>query len=164
MKIAIASNSIEKIDGIKEAFLKFFNDSKINVIHAKTDSGVSEQPFDEETYNGAKNRVNNLMKNLKEEADFYISCEAGIESFIGNYFNVQVVCIFERKTQNYLWGKSAGWQIPSKDIQVIENSTLDCYLRKKGILRINQLLGDENSRKVAVMQATELALCSAKLL
>ncbi len=164
MKIAIATNSIEKIDGIREAFSGFFGDSTISIIHEKTASDVSEQPFDEETYRGAQNRVNNLRKKIQEKADFVISCEAGIEGFMGNYFNVQVVCIFNSNTQDYLWGKSAGWQIPSKDIQTVQEKTLDTYLRNKGISQINQLVGDENSRKLAVKQATVLALCSARLL
>lgn len=164
MKIAIATNSIEKIDGIREAFSRFFGDSEISIIHEKIASDVSEQPFNEETYRGAQNRVNNLKEKIKEKVDFIISCEAGIEGFMGNYFNVQVVCIFNSKTQDYLWGKSAGWQIPSKDIQTVQEKTLDTYLRNKGISQINQLVGDENSRKLAVKQATVLALYSARLL
>lgn len=163
MEIAIATNSTEKISGIREAFFRFF-EKDISVLHIKTDSEVSEQPFNEEIYVGAKNRVNNLIKRIEKDVDFYISCEAGIESFMGNYFNVQVVCIFDSNAQTYLWGKSAGWQIPSKDIQIIQESTLDNYLRQKGISRIEQLLETENSRKSAVEQATKLALCSSKLL
>ena len=95
--------------------------------------------------------------------DLYISCEAGIEDAFEQYFNVQVVCIYESKSQMYLWGKSLGWSIPSEDIEFIKNNNLDKYLRGKGISCIEELLGTSNSRSSAVAQATEVALASGKL-
>lgn len=165
MKVEIATTSKEKINGIKNAISRFFKikESEIEVTCKKVDSKVPEQPFDEETYQGALNRVNTLFEKSDKKADLYISCEAGIESFLGKYFNVQVVCIFDKKTQRYLWGKSAGWQIPSDDIQITRMINLDSYLRGKGITKIEDLLGLNYSRAEAVAQATEVALASAKL-
>jgi len=99
MRVEIATNSIDKINGIKVAFTRFFNIEESQIVFhcEKVNSGVSEQPFNEETYQGALNRVNTLIEN-SEEADFYISCEAGIEEFMGQYLNVQVICIFNKKT------------------------------------------------------------------
>ena len=165
MKIAIATQSKEKILGIKRAFCLFFRleESEIGFYFQSTESGVSEQPFGEETYLGAQNRVNRIRNELPN-MDFYISCEAGIENAFNQYFNVQVVCIFEEKSQRFLWGKSSGWTIPSEDIELIKKDTLDSYLRKKGISSIEELLGSANSRRMAVAQATELALASRRLL
>lgn len=161
MKVAIATTSSEKIEGIKRGFSRFFQE-EIDIFFQKTESGVSEQPFDSETYIGARNRVDALKKALTENYDCYISCEAGIESYAGLYFNVQIVCIL--KNNQYHYGKSAGWQIPSNEIEVIKESNLDSYLRGKGIHCIEELLGPAFSRREAVAQATELALASAKLL
>lgn len=79
MRVEIATNSIDKINGIKVAFTRFFNIEESQIVFhcEKVNSGVSEQPFNEETYQGALNRVNTLIEN-SEEADFYISCEAGV--------------------------------------------------------------------------------------
>lgn len=167
VKVAIATGTYEKIKGIKKAFSRFFNvkETELEVYFEPTDSGVSTQPFDAETYEGARNRVDNIKMSNKEryEYDFYVSCEAGIECFAGIYFNVQVVCIFEVATQKYLFGKSFGWQIPSEDIEIIKERNLDSYLRSKGLKSIEELLGSLYSRNEAVAQATELALASKKL-
>lgn len=165
MRVEIATNSIEKINGIKLAFSRYFKikESSIEIINMKVDSGVPEQPFNEETYLGALNRVNTLIEN-SEKADYYISCEAGIEEFFGKYLNVQVVCIYDTSAQEYFFGKSAGWQIPSIDIEIIKKNNLDNYLKKKGITSIEQLLGKDYSRSKAVLEATELALACKKLL
>lgn len=164
LKIAIATSSLEKIDGVKEAISRFFSvkESEVEFYSKSIESGVSEQPFGDETYEGALNRVNGIKKEFPG-MDFYISCEAGIESAFDQYFNVQVVCIFETKSQMFFWGKSAGWSIPSKDIGVIRKNTLDRYLREKGISSIEELLGTSHSRRAAVAEATELALASGKL-
>ncbi len=158
MKIEIATNSVDKINGIKVAFSRYFHieETEMEVLHRSVESRVPEQPFDEETYLGAKNRVDALIGS--NDASFYVSCEAGIESFLGKYFNVQVVCIFDKKSKNYVFGKSAGWQIPSKDIEVIKESDLDSYLRNKGIDALEQILS--SSRAEAVAEATEHALAS----
>lgn len=166
MKVAIATTSKEKIRGIVKGFSRFFQieETEIEVIFQKTNSNVPDQPFNSEIYIGAKNRVNNIKKELTEICDFYVSCEAGIESFSDCYFNVQVICIFESKNQKYLFGKSAGWQLPSKDIALIKNFTLDTYLiKEKGISKIEELLGSTYSRNESIAQATELALRGRKL-
>jgi len=163
MKVAIATESHEKIKGIKNAFSRFFDvkDAELEVHYEPTDSGVSAQPFDAETYEGARNRVDNIKRFNKERHDFYVSCEAGIECLAGIYFNVQVVCIFEVATQKYLFGKSFGWQIPSEDIEIIKEKHLDSYLIDKGIKSLEELC--PYSRNEAVAQATELALAVRKL-
>lgn len=164
MRVGIATDSAEKIRGIKSAFSRFFkiDDTEIEFFHQKVNSGVSKQPFNEETYEGAFNRVNTLIEK-SEKADFFISCEAGIEELFGKYFNVQVICIFDSKNEIYLWGKSSGWQIPEADIEIIRNSDLDDYLRKKGITCAEDLLGADYSRAESIAQATEFALASQKL-
>lgn len=164
-KVAIATKSTEKIEGVKEAFFRFFDmkENEIDFYSKSIDSGVSEQPFGEETYKGALNRVENVRKEFPE-MDFYISCEAGIEEAFGQYFNVQVVCIFDSTLRMFFWGKSFGWSIPSDDIEEIKKDNLDKYLRRKGLTCIEELLGTLYSRRIAVAQATELALLSGKLL
>lgn len=164
LRVAIATSSTEKIDGVKNAISRFFfmKESEIEVYSKSIESGVSEQPFGDETYEGALNRVNSIQKEFPG-MDFYVSCEAGIESAFGQYFNVQVVCIFETRSQMFFWGKSAGWSIPSKDIEVIRKNNLDTYLREKGISSIEELLGTSHSRSAAIAEATELALASGKL-
>ena len=161
IKVAIATQSPDKVDGIKDAISRLFcMTSEIQFYSLKSKSGVSDQPFGDETYLGAKNRVE-YAKEVLPGMDYYISCEAGIECAFNQYFNVQVVCI-ENNSKTF-WGKSAGWSIPSEDIEIIKKKNLDSYLKEKGISCIEELLGSSHSRSAAVAQATELALASGKL-
>ncbi len=164
LKVAIATTSLEKIDGIRKGISRFFNleESEMKFYSISSVSGVPSQPFGDETYQGALNRVTDIREKIPE-MDLYVGCEAGIENAFDQYFNVQVVCIFDNKVQKYFWGKSSGWSIPSEDIEIIKSITLDGYLREKGVSCIEQLFGTLNSRKLAVAQATELALASKKL-
>lgn len=163
MKIAIATASLDKIAGITKSISRFFNleNQEIQLYCQAVASGVSEQPFDSETYQGALNRATGIQKTFPD-MDFYISCEAGIESMFGQYFNVQVVCVIESNGRT-LWGKSSGWVIPNQDIEKIRKNNLDTYLRWKGISCIEELLGPSCSRSAAVAKATWLALASGKL-
>lgn len=164
MKVAIATNSSEKIAGILEAVSDYFQVDVADIVcyHKAVNSGVPEQPFNEETYVGALNRVNTLCSLVC--SDIYVSCEAGIESFTSLYFNVQVVCVYIAQTQNYLWGKSSGWAVPAKDIEEVKERGLDDYLRNtKGVSAITEVFGDKHSRQASIREATWLALCSAKL-
>ena len=163
MKIAIATKSPDKIAGIKSSVARFFTETEFEFYSKPVESGVSSQPFDSETYQGALNRLYNIQKVLPG-MDFYISCEAGIENTFGQYFNVQVVCIFDTKTQSIFWGKSAGWSLPPDDIKIIRNNTLDTYLKGNGLTCIEELLGPSCSRSAAVAEATWLALASGKLI
>lgn len=164
LKVAIATTSPEKIAGVKMAVLRFFNleESEVEFNCMSTNSGVSDQPFGEETYEGAQNRVCGIREKFPK-MDFYISCEAGIEKAFNHYFNVQVVCVLEEKSQSLFWGKSSGWSIPTKDIEIVKKDNLDTYLRGKGIHSIEELLGTSHSRRLAVAEATELAFASRRL-
>lgn len=163
MKIAIATKSPDKITGIKETILRFFNLEEIEVefFSKSVNSGVSEQPFDSETYQGALNRATCIQEEIPG-MDYYISCEAGIENVFGQYYNVQVVCILKSNGET-LWGKSSGWTIPTEDIEIIRKNNLDNYLRCKEITSLEDLLGPSYSRSAAVADATWMALASGKL-
>ena len=62
MKVAVASASPEKINGIKEGFERFFNTDEIEIVFQEVESGVSKQPFGVETFQGASNRICQICK------------------------------------------------------------------------------------------------------
>ena len=88
MRVAIATDSKEKIKGIKSAFSRFFKieEDKIEFFHKKVDSGVSEQPFNEETYEGAFNRVNTLIEK-SEKADLLV-----VKRVSKNFLEIILMC------------------------------------------------------------------------
>ena len=164
--VGIASMSDAKIEGIKNAFQHFFENSEIIVYPRKTSSGVSKQPFGEETSKGAINRLTNLYNILKDEQlsiDYYISCEAGIDnkSIPGEYFSEQLVCLLSKETKKTFFSKSSSWSIPKEDIKEIEETSLDSYLIKRGCIGLQDIgNGKYITRATAVEEGVKAALAS----
>ena len=79
MKVLIGTKNPGKIKGAKAALENFFEDVEIESISAP--SNVSEQPVDGDTYLGAHNRVQNMIKFAKEnniDADMFMAIESGL--------------------------------------------------------------------------------------
>ena len=72
MRILIGTKNPGKIEGAKQAFEKYYDDVEIDGISVS--SGVREEPVNEETYIGAQNRVDNLVKYANENKDAFSVC------------------------------------------------------------------------------------------
>lgn len=177
--IVIATTSKDKIEGIKTAFMQFYPENAFNlkIYSNKAESGVPDQPFGNDTYQGAINRINNIREKyeqqLKEQGinvDYYVSCEAGIDDtnkIVINgklstlYASEQVVCIYNPNNDSYTFGKSSAWSLPQKDIEEIINTDLDKYLRKRGCTGLHDVgNGKYITRKDAVIEGTRSAIAS----
>ncbi|NCC70789.1 non-canonical purine NTP phosphatase [bacterium] len=102
-KVIIASKNPVKINAVKLAFEKYFNEDLFIFEGIEVFSEVSDQPLsDLETYNGANNRVNNAMKEILD-ADYYVGIEGGIEK--KNDFDWEVFAWIVIKSKN-CFGKS----------------------------------------------------------
>ena len=78
MKVLIGSFNPVKLEACRLAFNRVFPDQHIEVSGVDVSSNVSDQPFGlEETRNGAKNRVQELLKQ-QEKSDYYVGIEGGI--------------------------------------------------------------------------------------
>ena len=121
MKILIGTKNLGKIEGAKEAFKKYFDNFDIEGI--KISSDVSDEPMNNEIYEGARNRVDNLIKYAKEnniDADYYLGVESGITNSLGKWVNINIAVIKDRFGYES-WGTSSGFPIPDKYIdEVIE--------------------------------------------
>ena len=67
MKVAVGSNNPVKISAVKRAFEDRIG-GDVEVVSQKVETGVSDQPFNDETLEGAKNRALAVKKAFK--ADF----------------------------------------------------------------------------------------------
>ncbi|MFC3022743.1 inosine/xanthosine triphosphatase [Vibrio zhugei] len=77
--VVIASLNPAKINAVKSAFELIFPQHTFQFNGVDVPSGVADQPMsNNETYHGAKNRVNNA-KQAVQGADYYVGIEAGIE-------------------------------------------------------------------------------------
>lgn len=95
MIIVVGTTSALKVKAVQAAF------EDATVIGVKTSSGVPEQPLEEETEQGAKNRLSEA-KRLHPDADLYIGIENGIFNEEGNYVDKAIVVIENRDGQQQI--------------------------------------------------------------
>ncbi len=128
MKVFIGTKNPAKIEGARKAFSKYFNDLTIEGI--SVDSNVNEQPVNEETYIGAKNRVTNLKKYCKEngiKSDLFIAIESGIVMQFGKWFIVNVAVI-EDSESFISSGLSQGFPVPDQYVETIVTKGLADFM------------------------------------
>lgn len=76
-KVIVASKNPVKLNVAKGAFATVFPNQEFEFITIKSDSGVPDQPMNQETEQGALNRLD-FIKDKHPEADFWISQEGGL--------------------------------------------------------------------------------------
>lgn len=124
MKILMGTKNPGKIEGARQAFAKYFEDFEIEGIAVKSE--VGDQPFNQDIFLGAKNRIKNLKIYAKEnklEADFYIASEAGITDLLGNWIDINAAVI-ENSEGFQSVGTSQGFPVPEKYMDEIKASEL----------------------------------------
>ncbi len=112
MKVIVGSLNPTKIEGTRQAFSQYFED--LEVEGRDVDSGSPDQPFDEETINGALNRA----VNAHDGCDFSVGVEAGLFRFEGvGHIDFQVAVVYDGHSATYGFGP--GFSFPP---EVIENA------------------------------------------
>ena len=124
MKILIGSKNPGKIQGAKEAFENYFSDFDIDGISVP--SLVSEEPVNNEIYEGARNRVNNLIKYAKEnniEVEYFLGVESGITNLLGKWVIINIAVIKDKDGYES-WGTSSAFPVPNKYVEEIISTDL----------------------------------------
>ena len=114
MKVLIGTKNPGKIEGAKRALEKYFTNVEIQGI--KVSSDVSEQPVGIETYEGALNRVDNLVKYAKEnhiKADLFMAVESGLTSELG-FWAITNIAVIQNTQGEVGVGSSASFPVPNK--------------------------------------------------
>ena len=120
MVILIATKNKGKIEGAKRAFEKFFDDVEVEGISAQ--SNVPEQPVNDETWRGAKNRVENLKRIAKErclDADYYVAIESGMTNALGSWMIVNVAVVEDANGVQSI-SSSPGFPVPERLVNKIK--------------------------------------------
>lgn len=120
VKILVGSMNPVKIEAVKDAFMKYFEEVEISSI--EVDSGVADQPFGDETYVGAGNRSTNLGQYAEEngiKADFFVGIEGGLAEEYPGWMSFGVVCIKDKEGRTGI-GTSAHFPLPSKVIDAVK--------------------------------------------
>lgn len=130
MKVLIGTNNNGKVKGAKQAFEKFYED--VEVVGVSVDSGVSDEPVNDEIYQGARNRVNNLVeyaKNNNVEADFFIGVESGITNKLGKWCIIQIAVIKDKNGYES-FGTGSAFPVPNKYVKEIIDTDLGIVMDK----------------------------------
>ena len=166
MKILIATQNKGKVEGAKRAFEKYFEN--VEVVGISAESNVPEQPVNEETWQGAKNRVKNLKQYAKEnslEADYFVSIESGMMNSLGSWMIVNIAVVEDKNGLESI-SCSPGFPVPEKLVekikeiglgQVMDNHFNESDLRSRGG-GIQLLTHDVVSRIDLTEVAFEMAL------
>lgn len=130
MKVLIATKNQGKIEGAKRALEKYFDQIEIQGI--PVESNVSEQPVNNEIYNGAKNRVKNLKKYAQEnniKADLYLSIESGINNLLERWM-ITNIAVIEDNDDFESYGTSPSFPVPERLVDEIINTDLNQVMNK----------------------------------
>lgn len=130
MKVLIATKNQGKIEGAKRALEKYFDNVEIQGISVK--SNVREQPVNDETYIGAKNRIKNLKKYAKEnniKSDLFLAIESGINNYIGKWM-ISNVAIIEDNENFESCGTSPSFPVPERLVKDIIDTKFSQVMNK----------------------------------
>lgn len=130
MRILMGTKNQGKIEGVKRAFERYFENIEIEGI--AVDSEVSAQPINKEIIVGARNRVKNVKEYAKKhnlEADYFVASEAGITNLLDDWIDINAVVI-ENKEGKQSVGTSQGFPIDEKYIDEITSTELGKVMDK----------------------------------
>jgi len=94
--VIVASTNPVKVEVAKRAFAGVFLNEEFNFIAVKSDSGVPDQPMDDETHRGAHNRLDFVVAK-HPEADFWISQEGGLFKEGSRLFNRAWIAVRDKE-------------------------------------------------------------------
>lgn len=130
MKVLIGTKNPGKIEGATEALKNYFEDFDIEGIPVL--SNVSEQPVNNEIYEGARNRVDNLIKYAQDneiDAEYFLGIESGITNLLGKWVIINIAVIKDKNGYES-FGTSAGFPVPDKYVDEIISTELSKVMDK----------------------------------
>lgn len=112
-KVLIGSKNSVKIESTRQSFSRFFKPIEIQGLPA--DSGVSAQPFNEDTFTGAKNRAEHVQRINDEQglnANFFVGIEGGVLQLHNRWFQFTVICILDQQHRES-FGTTGLYELPN---------------------------------------------------
>lgn len=110
MKIIVGSKSKRKIELVTRVIHEIFKNSNFVIEGYGAISGVPETPYDQQTFDGAKNRAIGSKENVPR-ADFYVGIESGLVERYGHIYEEAWCVIVNREGEEY-YGYSSGLKVP----------------------------------------------------
>ncbi len=137
MRVLVGSCNPVKCAAVEEAFGLFFE--PIEALGIAVPSGVPDQPINDQTLVGARNRARGLQAvEEADQADYFVGIEGGIVEQVGRVFAFGGMCIVDRRGHEAL-GSSPYFELPSEVArQVLAGNELGVVMDK--------LTGQQNSK------------------
>ncbi len=111
-KVLIGSENRVKIESVRQSFSRFFK--SVGVKGLRVDSGVPDQPLNDDIFVGAKNRAEHV-KCINDEqqlnADFFVGIEGGILQLHNRWFQCSVVCMLDQHRESF--GTTGLYELPN---------------------------------------------------
>lgn len=122
MNVSIGSLNPVKISAVEKAFKMRFKE-KSNFCYHKVPSGISEQPYNDETRLGALNRARKALE-VAKHVDYGIGMEGGIE-IRDDFTFVNAWCAIVDRKGNINYGHSFGVPLPKIIMHKIKDQGMD---------------------------------------
>jgi len=140
MKVLVGSRNPVKLEATKEAFSHYFD--AVDVTGINVNSKVSNQPVEDETFAGARNRAR-ALRTINEErkvnAVFFVGIEGGIKRLFNRWFTFGVICIMD-DTGRVGYGTSPFFELPFQITeQLLDGTELGDVM--------DTLIGEENTKQ-----------------
>ncbi|MCU7496481.1 MAG: inosine/xanthosine triphosphatase [Ignavibacteria bacterium] len=139
MLVLVGSANPVKVNAVRDSFSRYFEG--VEVKGYATASKVPDQPFGEETFTGAKNRVLGLLEvNSRENlnADYFVGIEGGVLSYFSRWFGFGVMCIMDKNGKTG-FGTSPHFELPQVVMEELHNG------KELGIV-MDELTGKMNTK------------------
>ncbi|MEM4348025.1 MAG: inosine/xanthosine triphosphatase [Candidatus Anstonellaceae archaeon] len=137
LEVQIATDNPTKLEGAKSALISIFG-KKFRISHHAEDSKVGSHPFDQRTFEGAKNRAHSAWKRAPD-CDYALGIESGIFSKMkkGQYLDITVCCVYDGKKETY--GTGMGFALPPEIAKRIKESGSDLSAVMQEITGISKI-------------------------
>lgn len=110
--IAVGSLNPVKIEAVRAVMERIYG--QVRLFPYDVPSGVSEQPFGDETLEGAKNRARNAI----HDHTLSVGIEAGVFDMIGTLYDFQYCAILDKEGR-FTVGTGSGFRYPDKVVELV---------------------------------------------
>lgn len=168
-RVVIASENPVKVAVAEKAFKGVFPDEVFEFVAIKSQSGVPEQPMNDETKQGAFNRLQYIQEQYPG-ADYWISQEGGAYEEDARIYNRAWIAVTDKS--NYIAASStAQFYVPTKIVSLLREGlelghATDEFFKsvnsKHGVGAIGHLTDGLIDREIYYLQAAIIALSELK--
>jgi inosine/xanthosine triphosphatase len=168
-KVIIASMNPVKIEVARRSFAAVFPDGQFEFIGIQSESGVPDQPMEEETRQGAENRLH-YIKEHQPDADFWISQEGGLRREKDRMYEQACIMVSD-KTNFIAESMTAQFYLPKEIAKYVNEGmelgdAADTFFKsvnsKQGAGAIGHLTDGVIDRTSYYLQAAIIALSELK--